>query len=136
MGETISRAQIQIEELIQREEIDASVEIMEYQGFSYEGHEFQVREAFHSWALDEDDPLIEAMAQTAASVLNRAIPIGYWSFSTDGVFTVNEARIPTIGFGPGDPDLSHMVDEYVPVQAVALAAHIYALFAMRMLSTG
>jgi acetylornithine deacetylase/succinyl-diaminopimelate desuccinylase-like protein len=32
MGETISRAQIQIEEIIQREEIDASIEIIVVRG--------------------------------------------------------------------------------------------------------
>ncbi len=134
MGEMVSRAQTQIEEIIQREEIDASIEIMEYQGTSYTGHEFRVREAFQAWALDEEDALVISMAQTAASVLDRSIPVGYWSFSTDGVYTVNEARIPTIGFGPGDPDCSHSVEEYVVIQDVVLAAQIYAKFAMHMLS--
>lgn len=134
LGETSSRAQSQIESIIEREGIEASVSIMEYDSPSYTGHPFHTREAFHAWVLEEDHPLIHALSQAAHPVLNRTISTSHWSFSTDGVYTMSEARIPTVGFGPGDPDTIHTTQERVCLDDVTAAAQIYAHLAAKLLS--
>jgi putative selenium metabolism hydrolase len=134
LGETAGRAQSQIESIIEREGIPATLEVVDYEADSYTGHHFHAREAFHAWALEQDHPLINALSHAAQAVIGRAPAVGNWSFSTDGVFSMAEACIPTVGFGPGNPDAAHSVDEHVRLEDVASAAQVYALLAAMMLS--
>jgi putative selenium metabolism hydrolase len=134
VGETAGRAQAQIESIIEREGIAATLEVVEYEADSYTGYHFHAREAFNAWALEQDHPLINTLSHAVQSVIGRAPAIGNWSFSTDGVFSMAEACIPTVGFGPGNPDVAHSVDEHVRLEDVASAAQVYALLAAMMLS--
>lgn len=134
LGETASRARAEIESIIQREQLPAEVEIVHFTGESYTGYRFNTREAFRAWALDEDHELLRALVSAAREVQGHAPAIGHWKFSTDGVYSMGEASIPTIGFGPGDPRLPHTVDEQVPVADVVAAAHTYAMLAATMLA--
>lgn len=133
LGETASRARSQVEAVIEREGIPAEVEIVEYKGTSYTGYQFDVREAFNAWALEAGHPLLRALAGAARTVLEHTPTISHWTFSTDGVYSMGEANIPTVGFGPGDPRYPHTVNEQVRLDDVAKAAHVYALLAAVML---
>lgn len=132
-GETPTRAQSQIETVIQREGIDADVEIVAYSAQSYTGHELHTREAFNAWVLGEDHPLLKAARSAVQQVEGLEVSVGHWTFSTDGVYSMGEAQIPTVGLGPGDPELAHTVRECVPLKAVAQAAEVYARMAALML---
>lgn len=133
LGETATRAQMQIESVIEREGIRASVEIVEYDQPSYLGYRLQAREAYNPWALDQDHPLVAAISQAAQTVFGHAPSVSNWAFSTDGVYTMAEAGIPTVGFGPGNPDLAHTVNEHIRLDDVAQAAQVYALLAALLL---
>jgi acetylornithine deacetylase/succinyl-diaminopimelate desuccinylase-like protein len=52
---------------------------------------------------------------------------GRWNFSTNGAYWAGVARIPSVGFGPGDEELVHTIDEHVRVDDVVRAAEWYAL---------
>jgi acetylornithine deacetylase/succinyl-diaminopimelate desuccinylase-like protein len=41
--------------------------------------------------------------------------------------------IPTVGFGPGNPQLAHTSEEHMHLKDLEEAAHVYALFAARLL---
>ena len=133
-GETPGRAQVQIENVIEREGILASVEVMEYEAASYTGHNLHTRQAFNAWALEQEHPLVNALSLAAQTVVGKPPIVGNWSFSTDGVFSMAEAGIATVGFGPGDPDVAHTVDESVRLDDVATAAQTYALLSTMLLS--
>jgi putative selenium metabolism hydrolase len=134
VGETITRAQAQLERVIQHERIAATVEIFEYQVPTYTGHIFEVREAFNAWSVESQSPLIQA-AETAVRASLGYIPqVGYWSFSTDGVYSMGEAGIPTIGFGPGDPRYAHTSEEHIRLGDVTRAVHVYKSLAEILLS--
>ena len=133
LGETPTRAQVQIESVVGREGIDATLEILSYEAASYTGYVVGDQEAFTAWALDANHPLIAELRQAIETVQNQTPRVGHWPFSTDGVYTMSERGIPTVGFGPGDPALVHTAEERVSEQDVINAAHIYALFVSQIL---
>lgn len=133
-GETVTRAQAQIESIIQHERLQATVEIAEYQAPTYTGHTLDVREAFNAWLVDEKHLLVQTAESAVRATLGYMPQIGYWTFSTDGVYSMGEAGIPTIGFGPGDPQYAHTSEEHVRLEDVERAVHVYKALAERLLS--
>lgn len=134
LGETASGALAQVQALIAREGARATVEIMRYRATSYTGYTCDVQEAFPAWALDLDHPLLARFRQSAARSLGQQPRVIHWDFSTDGVYTAGVANIPTIGFGPGDPNRAHTTQEQVRTKDLVRAAEVYAGFALDMLT--
>jgi putative selenium metabolism hydrolase len=133
LGETVMSAQAQLESLISREGIPATVKITIYDDPSYTGLVRPAREAHPAWVLDRGHPLVAALSRTIQTVQGGTAEIGQWPFSTDGVYTMGQANIPTVGFGPGDPNLVHTGQEHVRVADLKTAAHVYAELAAGLL---
>ena len=133
LGENETKAISEIQRIIAREGANAEIEIPEYVTTSYTGYACRTREYYPAWVMPEDHPLIAAMAQAARSKLKRRPTITRWDFSTEGVYTAGIAHIPTVGFGPGDPALSHAADEHVRLDDVYTAAEVYAQLARALL---
>jgi len=125
----------EIQSVIMREGVPATVEITEFDGVSYTGYPFRKREVFPPWALPAEHPLVQAAVATLRQVTEKRPEVTRWDFSTDGVYTMGQAQIPTIGFGPGRDDLAHTPDEHVRLADVHLAAEIYAQLAADLLGT-
>ncbi|MBN1314142.1 MAG: YgeY family selenium metabolism-linked hydrolase [Anaerolineales bacterium] len=133
LGETETRALAEIQSVIMREGVSATVEVTEFEGVSYTGYKFRKREVFPSWALPAEHPLVQTTVNTIRKVLGRRPDITRWAFSTDGVYTMGQAHIPTIGFGPGNDEIAHAPNEHVRLDSVHQAAEIYAQFAVDLL---
>ena len=58
--------------------------------------------------------------------------VGY-AGATDARFLINQGRIPSIVFGPGDPLLAHTTGEYVEISQLVDAAKAYAFAFARFL---
>ncbi len=129
-GETAEGAVAQVkalvpETLLQNGEI--TVEMMKYAEPSYTGFVFPVDKYFPAWALDEQHPLVQAGLQTMRLIGLPDYPAGKWNFSTNGIYWMGKAGIPSIGFGPGEEETAHTTQDSVLLADVIKAAEFYAI---------
>jgi putative selenium metabolism hydrolase len=125
-GETPESVLAQVRALI-GERSDMTLELLRYAEPSYTGFVFPVDKIFPSWALSEAHPLVQA-GQAALTALNgSAPPTGKWNFSTNGIYWMGKANIPSIGFGPGDEIHAHTTLDQVRLDDVVDATAFYAL---------
>lgn len=78
-----------------------------------------------------DAPVIQAML-AANRYLGLSTEMTGFSMATDGRFFA-AAGFPTIIYGPGDPAVAHIPDEWVGVDEVMAATRAYALAALALL---
>ncbi|MEM2057128.1 MAG: M20/M25/M40 family metallo-hydrolase, partial [Thermoproteota archaeon] len=78
------------------------------------------------------EEIVSAVLNEASSVLGRNVEIIGMSGTTDARFLINDAKIPTVIFGPGSLAQAHQPDEYVNHSETYLAAKIYARIALRL----
>jgi acetylornithine deacetylase/succinyl-diaminopimelate desuccinylase-like protein len=83
--------------------------------------------------MPEDDPLVQAIVRSVRETLGYRPRLGRWTFSTDGTYTAGVANIPTIGFGPGEEQYAHTVEEQIRLNDVVDAARVYARLAAGLL---
>ncbi|MFQ6059431.1 MAG: YgeY family selenium metabolism-linked hydrolase [Anaerolineae bacterium] len=133
LGETEAKALAEIRGIIAREGVQARVNVAEYEAISYTGYECRTREYYPPWALDQDHPLVQATSKAVRETLGYRPKVGQWAFSTDGVYTMGKANIPTVGFGPGEERFAHTVDDQIRLDDVVAAARVYARLAVELL---
>jgi putative selenium metabolism hydrolase len=124
LGETAERVLEEVRSLPGAD--TATVIIPEYDDPSYTGFVFRVEKIFPAWALPEDHALVQAARSGYDAVFGREPGIGKWEFSTNGIYWMGKAGIPSIGFGPGNEVYAHTVLDQVPAQEVVDAARFYA----------
>jgi putative selenium metabolism hydrolase len=135
LGEIEAKALAEVQGIIARERVRAEVRVTEYQGTSYTGHQTQQHNHFPAWALDAAHPLVQTATRAIKRALGSRPTISQWGFSTDGVYTMGVAGIPTIGFGPGEEKFAHAADEQIRVEDVFKAAPAYAQLALDILGS-
>ena len=103
------------------------VEMLRYDEPSYTGFVFPVDKYFPAWALDPAHPLVQAGLATAQAIGLPEHPAGKWNFSTNGIYWAGKAGIPSIGFGPGEEETAHTVNDSVLLDDVVKATEFYAM---------
>jgi putative selenium metabolism hydrolase len=131
-GETEAMAVLEIERVIAREGARAEVRVVQEEVQTHTGQYLPARRVSLPWALDERHPLVQAVLQAARGTGLRP-GVTRWHFATEGAYTAGVARIPTVGFGPGDPAVPHCVNEHIDLKQVYAAAEVYAALAKRLL---
>lgn len=107
---------------------DMEVSILYYDTPSYTGFQFPLEKIYPAWAVPEEHPLVQAGVQTGESLGWPMSRPHKWNFSTNGIYWMGKANIPSIGFGPGDEEHAHTVLDQVPLDDVVRATAWYALF--------
>lgn len=82
-------------------------------------------------AAELDDPLVVAMLGANRAIGANTEPTGF-SMGTDGRFWQPKG-VPTIIYGPGDPSLAHIPDEWVGIDEMIEATKAYAVAMVRLL---
>ena len=111
------------------------VEVLRYERPSYTGLVYPMEKYYPTWALEETHPLVQAGVHTYQALSGKAPVVDKWTFSTNGVGSMGLMGVPTIGFGPGEEEVAHSVNERVPIQHLVEAAQFYAAFPLIYLST-
>ena len=125
-GETPDNELARIQKIIgDRSDIEAS--ILFYDDPSYTGFVFPVDKIFPAWALPEADSYVQAGVQAGKLLWGETIPTGKWDFSTNGIYWMGKAGIPSIGYGPGNEIHAHTVIDQVPLDDVVRATEWYTL---------
>jgi len=123
-GETAHDALEQVRALLPSS--DFEIEFLRYTRPSYNGYRREHEQIFPAWTFDEAHPLIRAAIETSRA-LGWDTTTGKWNFSTNGAYWAGVAQIPSVGFGPGEEEIVHTVDEHVRVDDVVRAAAWYAM---------
>ncbi|MBN2490744.1 MAG: YgeY family selenium metabolism-linked hydrolase [Planctomycetes bacterium] len=111
------------------------VEVRRYDRPSYTGQILEVERFYPQWELPAEHAFVAAAVRTAAAVLGRTPDVKPWSFSTNGVYTMGIAGIPTVGFGPGREVQVHAVNDRVAIDELLQALAFYALFPATVVGT-
>lgn len=132
VGETESSALLEVQHVITREGVDAEVHIIEESVTTHTGKTYPVRRASLPWVFPTRHPLVRAMGQAARDAGLRSGQT-CWHFATEGAYSAGVAQVPTVGFGPGNPELAHTCNEHIKIKQVYAAAEAYAALAVRLL---
>jgi putative selenium metabolism hydrolase len=124
-GETVEAALAELRSLPHLG--DAVVELVAYDETSWRGERVRQKKAYPTWLVPEDHPLVTGVAAAVAEVLGAPPKIGRWSFSTNGVASMGELGIPTVGFAPGLEELAHTPEEWVAEDDLIAATAVYSL---------
>ena len=133
LGETSQRVLAELETLIQRENIQADVKIARYQKSTYTGYRLTGEVHFPAWLLPLENPLLVQAVASLERSMGRKPEVTIWRFSSDGVYTMGLAGVPTIGFGPGSCLLSHAPNEYIRLTDLHRSITAYANLARDLL---
>lgn len=107
------------------------MELKKYHGTSYTGRTTEWRLEHLAWQVPREHGFFQFLAQAYQTMLHRPPVDKIWPFSTDGVFSAGEEKIPTLGIGPGRENVAHTVDEYIELHELqeALALYTFLPFA-------
>ncbi len=96
---------------------------------------------YSPWIIEKKHPLVRAAAKTFSSLLSTPtslapkLRIVTWPFCTNGSFTMGERHIPTIGFGPGEEEQAHIIDESISIKQMMFAIDFYSKLPFIILKT-
>jgi putative selenium metabolism hydrolase len=127
-GETKEEALAQVQALIPHDDQQqVSVEIMQYDTPSYTGFVYPVEKYFPAWALPPDHPLLQAGLRASEFLWGDAAKTGKLNFSTNAIYWMGKANIPTIIFAAGVETTAHSLLDQVPLDDLVRATEWYAL---------
>jgi acetylornithine deacetylase/succinyl-diaminopimelate desuccinylase family protein len=88
-----------------------------------------------SFELPSDDPFVQLVHRASVDAGAPERPLGGWTAACDGGYLIRDGGIPSIVLGPGSvAEQAHKPDESIELMEVVLAARIYALALLRLLS--
>ncbi len=123
-GETVEDVLGAITSLPELKDINFNAKIAEGKHQAYTGKVLTCNKFFPAWELEENHSFVQkALSGLRTSGLDP--DIGAYRFCTNAAYSVGEAGIPTIGFGPGGEGDAHVVDEKISLDELEKVAKGY-----------
>ena len=72
-----------------------------------------------------ESPIATALAETHKQVTGEEATIGFTNGYNDGDFLVNDLKIPTVNYGPGESPRSHTLEEKLRIDHLLTAVRVY-----------
>ncbi len=111
-----------IDKVMNELNVEGEAEIVTEELESYNGEKIEAKYFFPAWKTKNDE-FISSVKKALKFVDDTEIRS--WTFSTDGVYTAGKAKIPTIGFGPGNEELAHQPNEHTETNEIEIAVQGY-----------
>jgi putative selenium metabolism hydrolase len=124
-GETPEGAVAELSALPEVRGAGATVEIPVYNTLSWRGVAYPRPKTYPAWTLEASHPLVTHAVHCYERLFGTRPTVDKWVFSTNGVATMGEFGIPTIGFGPGEERMAHAPNESVPIEDLLRCAAFY-----------
>lgn len=90
----------------------------------YTGTSIFAERFFPAWRFRPDEDFVEK-TYAALKGMDGSCSLTYYSFCTNGSHYAGERGIPTLGYGPSQEHLAHIVDEYVLIEQLEKCAEGY-----------
>lgn len=120
-GETVEGVLVDITSLPELRGINFNAKIAEAEHLTYTGKLLQAYKFFPAWELEESHPFVQsALRGLRASGLDPNMRA--YRFCTNAAYSIGEAGVPTIGFGPCAEGDAHVVDEKISLDDLEKAA--------------
>lgn len=84
-----------------------------------------IERGYKAVVISPQEEIIKIASSAYRKVVGSNPEIGFLMFWTEADFLVNELGIPTIIFGPGEPEKAHSITECVSIDQLGVAARIY-----------
>jgi putative selenium metabolism hydrolase len=111
----------------------AEVKLVEAEVDCYTGNTLASKRFFPAWKYSQEDSFVKEAYQ-ALQDSGLKSQISHYSFCTDGSQSAGIRQIPTIGFGPSEEKLAHVVDEYVELTQLEGAYRGYVAILKKLLA--
>lgn len=108
-----------------------SIEVVEANLPCFTGETLQGKRFFPGWMLDEDHAVVTA-ALAGLSKSGQSPALTTYKFCTNGSYSAGTANIPTIGYGPSNAGLVHIVDEYIELDQLVKATEGFIAIAKEL----
>lgn len=102
----------------------AKVEIANIKSKTYTGKNFQAEKFFPGWKFDKENSFIKSIYNNLKNKLSET-KLDYYSFCTNGSYSAGIKDILTLGYGPSQEELAHIVDEYIEIKQIEKAYQGY-----------
>lgn len=123
-GESVEDVLGVITSLPELMDINFKAKIAEGEHQAYTGKVLTCNKFFPAWELEENHPYVQkALSGLHAAGLDPDMRA--YRFCTNAAYSIGEAGIPTIGFGPGAEGDAHVVDEKMKLNDLERAAKGY-----------
>ncbi|MCK9997434.1 MAG: YgeY family selenium metabolism-linked hydrolase [Candidatus Krumholzibacteria bacterium] len=125
-GETRESALAEVETALAEAGVEAEVFTLRYEEKAWTGLIYPMDKYYPTWVLDEKHSALAAAGRAFRKATGKEPEVSRWIFSTNGVAIMGLHGVPCFGFGPGQEDVAHSANEFVPVEDVLTACAFYA----------
>lgn len=123
LGETLEQVKEEMDKLVAGKKATWKVGTLHHT--SWKGKELSYEPLHNPWKIDTGHVLTQALIRAYDDVYKHAPKnFDFWDFGTNAITPV-AMGVPTIGFGPGEYKLAHMVDERCAVAKIEEAYQVY-----------